>query len=206
MNLETYTLPAFWASALVNGDRSGLEPADIAALDAWLAQTFPHGANCVSCGDKESDFRWRHDASPHVLACNVSEYTFDVGMPANEKETAVTANFWDWFNGVTATALATEEGKAFAAAGFALAHTGGGCTAWERPVGSTGWRVLITDSEGLGHKLEGESVYDPGEPDHWLVGAQNNDGDGPDCVKAATVAEALAAADRLHTGLIEVES
>ena len=35
-NIETVTGPAFAASYLVNGDSSGLEACDIAAIDAWV--------------------------------------------------------------------------------------------------------------------------------------------------------------------------
>lgn len=107
---------------------------------------------------------------------------------------AVRADWHKWWNGVVAEANASPDGQQLAAAGFALAHTGGGCTAWERPVGETGWRIVITDSEGLGHKLDATAADDPTKPDYWLVGAQDEDGSGKECVKAATVAEALAAA------------
>jgi hypothetical protein len=32
------TGPAYWASAIINGDRSGLEPDERQRLDAWLAR------------------------------------------------------------------------------------------------------------------------------------------------------------------------
>ena len=34
--MTTYTLPAYWASALVNNDRTGLDHRERAALDQWL--------------------------------------------------------------------------------------------------------------------------------------------------------------------------
>jgi hypothetical protein len=37
MKIETYTLPAYWASALVNGDRSGLEQQDEAEFKQAIA-------------------------------------------------------------------------------------------------------------------------------------------------------------------------
>lgn len=33
---ETYTLPAHWASYLLNGDASGISDADEHAVNAWL--------------------------------------------------------------------------------------------------------------------------------------------------------------------------
>jgi len=71
--MNTYTLPDFWAPALINGDYSGMSPEDDDALDAWLQDNEP-GA-CVSVED-DSAFYWVHDASRYVLACNCSTYTF----------------------------------------------------------------------------------------------------------------------------------
>lgn len=99
-------------------------------------------------------------------------------------------SFWEWFDATVETAKATPEGAAFAAAGFELAHTGGGCTAWQRAIAGTDWVVSITDSEGLGHKV------DPDE--NWLVGACQTEGEGDTpCYDAATPAEALNLADEL---------
>jgi hypothetical protein len=77
MNLQTYTLPEFWACALINADTSGMSDEDEAALDAWFDATFPHGAHCLDCGEEASFTRW-HDASAYVLACDCVEFTFDV--------------------------------------------------------------------------------------------------------------------------------
>lgn len=49
--------PAAWASAIVNGDRSGLSADEIAVLDHWLAkqdERWP-GVNFVSCGSYDGD-------------------------------------------------------------------------------------------------------------------------------------------------------
>ncbi len=70
MNTETYILPAYWASYLINGDASGLEGEDQQACDAWLARN--PGGSCVDCG--ESYFSHRNDAG--TLAGDVAEYTF----------------------------------------------------------------------------------------------------------------------------------
>lgn len=110
-------------------------------------------------------------------------------------------NRQDWWAGVVASAAATPEGQKFMAAGFRLEHTGGGCTAWEREVGQTGWRILITDSEGLGHALEGEHSFRPGEPDCWLIGAASDEGDGSDCEEAKTPEQALEIADAIQRRL-----
>lgn len=41
MKTEIYTAPAEWASALVNGDYSGLDAAETAACREWLAGIAP---------------------------------------------------------------------------------------------------------------------------------------------------------------------
>lgn len=124
-------------------------------------------------------------------------------MSGDLELTAQAERWLIWWKGVVAEASATPEGQTFNAASFHLEHTGGGCTAWERPVDGTPWRILITDSEGLGHTLEGEHCYRPGSPDCWLIGAQNDDGDGTECEEADTAERALEIADALQQRLKE---
>jgi hypothetical protein len=76
------------------------------------------------------------------------------------------SSFWEFWGGMVERANASEEGKLFRAAGFALEYMGGGCTAWAKPV-VNGWWILITDDEGTGH------LVDDGKC--WLVGAHNED-------------------------------
>jgi hypothetical protein len=88
MNIETYNLPAFWASALINGDTTDMEDEDEAAMNAWFDATFPNGAHCVDCSSEEDDdapgfTRW-HDASQYVLACDCLTYSFDVSAVAKD--------------------------------------------------------------------------------------------------------------------------
>ena len=52
MKTVTYTLPAFWASALVNGDESGFSDEESEALEAWL--THEGVGSCVDVGQEES--------------------------------------------------------------------------------------------------------------------------------------------------------
>ena len=74
MELTTYWLPAHWASALINGDFTGLEEDDEEALMRVIAgEDLP---DPVTVGDEVS-FRKYHDAHPYgVLACDCLEYTF----------------------------------------------------------------------------------------------------------------------------------
>lgn len=112
-------------------------------------------------------------------------------------------NFFDAYAKHESAALATEDGKAFTAAGFTFWHTGGGCTAWQRDVGSSGWYLLITDSSGC------DAMLDPMQEDHWLVGAHGPDGEFSECEYAQTAAEAIAAAaamqERVLGGSITLE-
>jgi hypothetical protein len=72
MTRQTVTgyAPSYWASYLVNGDASGLEPDEVAKADqfaAWL------GGSIVSCED--AGFMRRHDATQFgVLASDCQEY------------------------------------------------------------------------------------------------------------------------------------
>lgn len=81
MITETYILPAYWASALINADYSGLEDIDIQELERFIARNKEEGKRfyCIDCSE-ESYFTPYNDA--HTLACDVLEYTFDVS-PTN---------------------------------------------------------------------------------------------------------------------------
>ena len=46
--LETISLPAHWASALINGDYSGRTDEEQKAIDAFIAEN-PHFESCVDC-------------------------------------------------------------------------------------------------------------------------------------------------------------
>jgi len=58
--VRTLTGAAYWASYLINGDASGLEPAEKALCDAWLQRELETGEAIVSCDD-ESRFSWSYD-------------------------------------------------------------------------------------------------------------------------------------------------
>jgi hypothetical protein len=72
VKLETYTLPAYWASYIVNGDASGLEDGEQQEIDNF----------CTSCdlGDcldmaNEDEFSWHNDANN--LGGSTAEFTFE---------------------------------------------------------------------------------------------------------------------------------
>ncbi len=77
MTIETYTLPAYWASALINGDYSGLEYDDIKAIEDFEVSNRKedHYFACLMC-EGEPYFKWSNDATN--LGGDVLEYSFDV--------------------------------------------------------------------------------------------------------------------------------
>jgi len=80
LDLQTYELPAHWASPLINGDISGLSIADCRQLDAFEAKMVKNYGSChaVDCSDEAYCLKY-HDAHMFgVLACDVLEFTFDV--------------------------------------------------------------------------------------------------------------------------------
>ena len=77
MGTKTYWLPADWASALINGDTTGLTDTDENMLD-WVmtAEGLP---TPIDCGEEVSFLKY-HDAQPYgVRACDCLEYTFPGG-------------------------------------------------------------------------------------------------------------------------------
>lgn len=74
-NLRTpkFTLPAHWASALINDDRSGMSDEEEIALTHWL-EANPEVGGCIGCSS-EPVSRVYHDAMD-VLACDCLVYAF----------------------------------------------------------------------------------------------------------------------------------
>jgi hypothetical protein len=55
--VESYTAPSAWASYLINGDDSGLDPSEVSEADAFVSKV---GAGApVTCDD--AGFRWHPD-------------------------------------------------------------------------------------------------------------------------------------------------
>ena len=74
METTTYTLPTHWASALINGDSSGLDEHDEEQMLRVIAGEDLPDPLSVS---EESEFRKYHDAQPYgVPACDCSVFTF----------------------------------------------------------------------------------------------------------------------------------
>ena len=73
IDTTTYTLPEFWASALINDDYTGLEDMDAALLNEWLDEYQP--GFCVGCTDSAEFTPW-HDATTKVGAADCLDFTF----------------------------------------------------------------------------------------------------------------------------------
>lgn len=69
----TVTMPAYWASAIINHDYSGLEKSDRAELNNFLANYTPclSFADCLDVGD---EYIGKFDGK----LCNVADYTYEV--------------------------------------------------------------------------------------------------------------------------------
>ena len=80
MITETYTLPAYWATALINDDTSHFEYEDEKPFQEFCAYMLKeHGNNWPLDCSEETQFMTHHDARRFgVLACDVLDYTFDV--------------------------------------------------------------------------------------------------------------------------------
>lgn len=80
MQTETYDLPVYWASALINGDESGLSEEDAEALEGFTAWMIAHYGKCWAIDvSEDSWFARSHDAWQwQPLAGHVATYTFDV--------------------------------------------------------------------------------------------------------------------------------
>ena len=82
MAIETqeYQLPDHWLSALFNGDESGLDDSDIAALESFTAEMVRDYGQCwaIDSRDDCGFMRWHDAARFGVLACNCETIVFDV--------------------------------------------------------------------------------------------------------------------------------
>ena len=81
MDTIDFTLPAHWASALINGDFTGLDDAEEAAVRYWLDTEPDIGGDALSCTD-EPEFLRYYDAQIG-LACDCLTFTFPKKVDAN---------------------------------------------------------------------------------------------------------------------------
>ena len=80
LDLESFELPAHWASALINADVTGLDPRDQWQLDQftnWMIKKYG-SCHAVDCSEESNFKRWHEAARFGALACDVLKFTFDV--------------------------------------------------------------------------------------------------------------------------------
>ena len=85
MQILELDLPDFWATTLVNGDKSHFNDEDEKAFEAFTDDMMnKYGACwCINCSDEENGpgFLKYHDAKQYgVLACNCLTFSFDVSQ------------------------------------------------------------------------------------------------------------------------------
>lgn len=73
IHTENVILPAYWASALINGDYSGCEDSEEKEINEFLADN-PHYGECRSYSDYPDIGRYNN------LLCDVLTYTFSVNF------------------------------------------------------------------------------------------------------------------------------
>ena len=71
IEITKFKLPAYWASALINNDESGMSDDDIEQMSAFLEKEKP--GHCVECSD-ESHFA--HSNYWNNIGGDVLEYSF----------------------------------------------------------------------------------------------------------------------------------
>jgi hypothetical protein len=90
---------------------------------------------------------------------------------ATEKRLAgLDRRFWKWWDKMQEAGRTSPAGKVLVAAGFTIAHTGGGCLAWERTA-ATAYVWICHGNETLGDEVENP------EAEIWAVGVYSADGD-----------------------------
>jgi len=79
LQTTVYTLPAHWASILINHDYTGTTDEEEQEISNFIDGEFGESLFCTVCltNDNEPEFRKYHDAQPYgVLACDCLDYTF----------------------------------------------------------------------------------------------------------------------------------
>jgi hypothetical protein len=100
--------------------------------------------------------------------------------------------FWQWFDSRKAQALASPMGQHMAARAYDVAHTGGGCLAWEGP-SREHWQAWVTDGDaGLADDLPDWQA----SPTFCAMLCHDDSGDYINGPTDATLEAALAWADK----------
>jgi hypothetical protein len=80
-DIDTYTLPEYWASGLINNDCSGMMAADVTEMNQWLANVQP--GSCTGCSEQA----WfAHNNDANNMGGMVLEYYFRNTAEQNSAE------------------------------------------------------------------------------------------------------------------------
>lgn len=71
--LRRFELPVYWASCLINGDDSGTDEKELAAINAFIAKEDLQGWHCTEVSER-SWFQWGNDGTN--LGCETARFTF----------------------------------------------------------------------------------------------------------------------------------
>ena len=90
-----YTLPNYWASALINNDSSGLNDKEKDDLNKWLKSNKKTlGNGYWSLDDGSASFSKHHDASDLVLSCDCFEFIWNkINKALSDKNSMQVQNF-----------------------------------------------------------------------------------------------------------------
>jgi hypothetical protein len=75
---DTVTLPSYWASAIINGDYSGMDDDETKRCDYELEQLAADGWNVVDCDTDSTRFTWSYrlyDTQADFCGGEVMDYT-----------------------------------------------------------------------------------------------------------------------------------
>lgn len=170
--------------------KSDNEPASTMTLETLIAN-FKESGGFV-CGHNETDMReelasrgWYeglHENGKYiVLNVNSMKVVPHPDCPVKRP------TFWQWFGGVEKDALASPAGVFMKGHGYGIAHTGGGCLAWEKR--GTDWQVWVTDGDaGLGVEEHGAAFQTARDFGCMLT---NEDGDFVNGPQGSTIEECI---------------
>lgn len=82
MNIETIDLPAHWASALINGDRSGLTSSEETELNNFL-NCYPEYASPLCCSESLTIGQFRFNGKT-ALICDLLEFSYSTAWEPTE--------------------------------------------------------------------------------------------------------------------------
>ena len=76
IKVDTITAPAYWASAFINGDKSGMTDEEESAFDAYEARLAKKGWRVIDMVENSERFTWSYKAyGGDAQGGDVADYT-----------------------------------------------------------------------------------------------------------------------------------